>query len=121
MFSVEPVWQLLSQHLDACALRQAVYSANIANVDVPDYQPLEVDFESRLQAAQGLLESGAADEPGMLDSIRPSVVPAADGPIELDQQLALMTKNALQYQSLLGAFERSIGLLRMAVLEGKEG
>jgi flagellar basal-body rod protein FlgB len=121
MFSAEPVWQLLGQHLDACALRQAVYSANIANANVPDYQPLEVDFESQLQAAKGLFESGAAEETGMLQSIHPTVVPATDGPIELDQQLALMTKNALQYQSLLGAFERSIGLLRLAVLEGKEG
>jgi flagellar basal-body rod protein FlgB len=120
MFSAEPVWQLLSQHLDACALRQAVYSANIANADVPDYQPLEVDFESQLQAARGLIESGAADETGMLQSIRPTVVPM-DGPVELDQQLALMSKNALQYQSLLGAFERSIGLLHLAVMEGKEG
>jgi flagellar basal-body rod protein FlgB len=121
MFSVEPVWQLLSQRLDACARRQAVYSANIANADVPGYEPLEVDFESQLQSVSGLLDPQSPGASELLQSLHPTVVPAAQGPVELDQQLALMSKNALQYQSLLGAFERSVGLLRLAVLEGKEG
>jgi flagellar basal body rod protein FlgB len=114
MFSIEPVWNLLSQHLDACALRQAVYSANIANADVAGYQPLEVDFESQLRAAASLPDD-------LTTAIRPTIVPAAQGTVELDQQLALMSMNGLHYQSLLGAFERSVGLLRLAVLEGKEG
>ncbi len=121
MFSVEPVWQLLSQRLDACALRQAVYSANIANANVPDYVPLEVDFESQLQSVSGLLQGEAPGESDVIESLHPSVVASSQDTVELDQQLALMSKNALQYQSLLGAFERSMGLLRMAVQEGKEG
>lgn len=121
MFSVEPVWQLLSQRLDACALRQAVYSANIANVDVPGYEPLEVSFESQLQSAKSLFEASPAGQADLLESLRPTVVASTQGTVELDQQLAMMSKNALQYQTLLGAFERSVGLLRLAVQEGKEG
>jgi len=122
MFSVEPVWQLLSQRLDACALRQGVYSANIANANVPGYVPLEVDFESQLQSVSGLLNGESpAGELDVIESLHPTVVASSQGTVELDEQLALMSKNALQYQSLLGAFERSTGLLRMAIQEGKEG
>jgi flagellar basal-body rod protein FlgB len=121
MFSVEPVWELLSRHLDACALRQAVYSANLANASVPGYQPLEVNFESQLAAASHLRELPTAEQNEVLQSLHPQIVPAAAGPLEPDQQLALMSKNAVQYESLLGAFERSVGLLRLAVMEGKEG
>lgn len=121
MFSVEPVWELLSRHLDACALRQGVYSANLANASVPGYQPLEVSFESQLAAARDLRELPAAAQNDLLETLQPQIVPAATGPLEPDQQLALMSKNALQYESLLGAFERSVGLLRLAVMEGKEG
>jgi flagellar basal-body rod protein FlgB len=121
MFSVEPIWDLLSRHLDACALRQAVYSTNIANAAVPGYQPLEVDFESQLQAASGLMNTISGGEAEVLGTLRPTIVPGAQASVELDQQLALMSKNALQYESLLKAFERSMSVLRLAVLEGKEG
>jgi flagellar basal-body rod protein FlgB len=121
MFSVEPVWQLLSQRLDACALRQAVYSANIANADVPGYEPLEVNFESQLQSVDNLFDASPAGQAELLESLRPTVVASTQDTVELDQQLAMMSKNALQYQALLGAFQHSVGLLRLAVLEGKEG
>jgi flagellar basal-body rod protein FlgB len=121
MFSVEPVWQLLSQRLDACALRQAVYSANIANADVPGYEPLEVNFESQLQSMNNLFATSEAGQADLLQSLQPTVVASTQETVELDQQLAMMSKNALQYQALLGAFQHSVGLLRLAVLEGKEG
>jgi flagellar basal-body rod protein FlgB len=122
MFSIDPTLELLGRTLDACAMRQAVYTANIANTDTPGYRPLEVSFESELQQA-AQITSGAewADQTRMLTTIQPVVVPAAMDTVHLDQQLALMTKNALHYEQLLGAFHQSMSLLRMAVLEGREG
>jgi flagellar basal-body rod protein FlgB len=122
MFSIDPTLELLGRTLDACALRQAVYSANIANADTPGYQPLEVSFESELQKAAQVTSGGEwADQAQILNTIEPAVVPAAMDTVHLDQQLALMAKNALHYEQLLGAFQRSMSLLRMAVLEGREG
>ena len=122
MFSIDPTLELLSRTLDACALRQAVYSANIANADTPGYQPLEVSFEAELQKA-AQVTSGVewADQTQLLKTIEPAVVPAAMDTVHLDQQMALMAKNALHYEQLLGAFQHSMSLLRMAVLEGREG
>jgi flagellar basal-body rod protein FlgB len=122
MFSIDPTLELLSRGLDACTLRQAVYAANIANADTPGYQPLEVDFESDLQnAAQ--LTAGApwAQQTEFLRTIEPRIVQSTADTVQLDQQVGLMAKNAIHYQQLLGAFERSISLLRLATLEGREG
>ena len=122
MFSIDPTLELLSRGLDACTLRQAVYAANIANTDTPGYQPLEVNFETELRnAAQ--LTSGASweQQTEFLRTIEPTVVPSTADSVQLDQQMGLMAKNALHYQQLLGAFERSLGLLRLAALEGREG
>jgi flagellar basal-body rod protein FlgB len=122
MFSIDPTLELLSRGLDACSLRQAVYAANIANADTAGYQPLEVDFESALQNAAQLTNGASwTQETEFLRTIQPQVVPATADTVQLDQQLALMAKNAIHYQQLLGAFERSLGLLRLAALEGREG
>jgi flagellar basal-body rod protein FlgB len=122
MFSVDPILDLISRRLDACALRQGVYAANIANANTPGYHPLEVDFETQLdRSSSSMAGAPFAQRAAMMQMIEPRVVPAAADSVELDQQMALMTKNALQYQSLIGGFERSIGLLRLAVLEGREG
>jgi flagellar basal-body rod protein FlgB len=122
MFSIDPTLELLGRGLDACALRQAVYAANIANADTAGYQPLEVSFETELQnAAQ--LTAGASwpEQAQFLQTIEPTLVPSTLETVHLDQQLGLMAKNALRYQQLLGAFQRSMGLLRLATLEGREG
>lgn len=120
MFSIDPTLELISRGLDACTLRQGVYAANVANADTPGYRPLEVQFESSLQAAAQELQGVPADEQGaILDSVQPTVVPAAATTVELDQQLALMDENAIRYDTLVGAYERSMSLLRLAILEGK--
>jgi flagellar basal-body rod protein FlgB len=122
MFSIDPTLALISRGLDACSLRQAVYASNVANVNTPGYQPLEVQFESALRsAADSMSAIPVAEQSGILDTIQPSVVPAATGSVELDQQVALMAQNAFRYETLVNAFERSMGLLRLAISEGKNG
>jgi flagellar basal-body rod protein FlgB len=121
MFSVDPVLDLLSHRLDACALRQAVYAANIANANTPGYHPLEVSFENELaDAAQFSKGAPFSAQAALLQMTQPRVVAASADSVELDQQMVLMTKNAVQYQTLLNAFEKSMSLLRLAALEGRE-
>jgi flagellar basal body rod protein FlgB len=47
------------------------------------------------------------------------VVPT-DTTVKLDEEMAAMAKNALQYQTLVGAYERMVGLMRLAIREGRE-
>jgi flagellar basal-body rod protein FlgB len=107
----------LSRALDVASLRQAVHSANIANASVQGYRRLEVSFDSELIQAQALLRSSPDRPP--VDLPEPRVVLAADPSVHLDQEMALMAKDALRYQALLGALNRTVSLMQLAVREGR--
>ena len=91
-----PVFDVLSKALDVASLKQAVHTANIANAGVPNYHRLEVSFDAQVQRA-------------------------SDETVRLDKEMALMAKDAARYQTLLSAFDRTVGLLQMAIKEGREG
>jgi len=109
-----PVFGVLSQALDVAALKQAVHTANIANAGVPNYHRLEVSFDAQVQRAA---EAEDDSEP----SSGARVVRSADDTVRLDKEMALMAKDAVRYQTLLSAFDRTVGLLQMAIKEGREG
>jgi flagellar basal-body rod protein FlgB len=115
MFEVSPVLELLSRALDNAALRQAVHTTNIANADTPGFHRLGVTFDTQLRAAADAPTEAAAE----WTSTRPRTVATGDT-VRLDQEMALMAKDALRYQALLGAVDRTFGLLSVAIHEGKE-
>jgi flagellar basal body rod protein FlgB len=102
-----PTLQLRARAIDVTALRQGVYASNIANAGVADYRRMEVALEQGPAATQAGLD------------VAPSIV-ATDSAVKLDEEMARMAQNALRYQVLLGAFERSMSTLRLAVREGRE-
>ncbi len=120
MFETASTSEVLARAIDLCALRQAVYSANIANVNVDGYRRLEVQFDAQasqaaMTASQSLFNRGAVSN----SASQSGVVVATNSTVKLDEEMAAMAKNALRYQSLLGAYEQSMGLLKMAVHEGR--
>jgi flagellar basal-body rod protein FlgB len=117
VFEAAPIFSLLARALDNAALRQAVHTTNIANAGSDGFQRLEVTFDAQLQAFSNT-ESAAGDESSWLTS-QPRVVTTGDT-VRLDQEMALMAKDAVRYQALLGAFDRTTALLRLAIREGKE-
>lgn len=102
-----PTLELLARAIDAAALKQGVYAANIANAGVADYRRMEVAVEQAAAPAQGGFD------------VAPSII-TTDSAVKLDEEMARMAQNTLRYQILLGAFERSIGTLRLAVREGRD-
>lgn len=117
MLTTTPTFEVLSDALDRSALRQAVYSANIANAGVEGYQRMEVAFDAEVERAT--LEM--ANMSGTSFRAEPSTsVVSTNQTVKLDEEMALLARNALQYQTLLGALERELGLLRMAIKEGRE-
>jgi flagellar basal-body rod protein FlgB len=114
----QPIFSLLSRALDVASLKQAVHSANIANAGVEGYKRLEVSFDTQLSLARELL--GSATDRASMDLPEARVVQAADPTVHLDQEMALMAKDALRYQALLGAVDRTSGLLELAIKEGRE-
>lgn len=64
----------VEKSLDASALRSRAIAANLANVDTPGYQRIEVAFEAALkQALDKTAPQGAADRPGHLPLGRPDL------------------------------------------------
>jgi flagellar basal-body rod protein FlgB len=83
---IDPTMTILSQALDGLTSQQSVISANLANIDTPNYQPQAVDFQTALQNE---LDS-MGDSPG--DALPPSAGPSAD--------VAMKTNDARQYSTL---------------------
>jgi flagellar basal body rod protein FlgB len=115
MLGTEPVFAELSRALDLVELRHTVYASNIANISTDGYRRMEVIANDAAAAIGEASEFAPASMPVG------QVVASADTTVHLDQEMAKMAKNALSFQSLIGAFERMSGLLRMAIHEGREG
>jgi flagellar basal-body rod protein FlgB len=113
---------LLGLAIDAAVMRQQALAQNIANVNTPGYRRLSVNFEQRVAAlADGA--AGAAPRAADLASLRPYVEVAGpgakDGGVELDTEVAAMAENTLRHQVLLKALSKHLGLIAIAVNEGK--
>src|SRR5262245_15107361 len=121
MLNADPVLAVLSRALDAAALRQTVHATNIANVDTEGYLHLEVvdpAEQQRLNAAGPALD---AEQALQWSQAEPVVVESAESKVRLDTEMAQMAENAVRYQALLGAIERTLGTLRAAARDGREG
>ena len=116
MFEAAPIFSLLSHALDNAALRQAVHTTNIANAGVDGFHRLDLVFDTQLRALASSADEGAR-EPSWVGT-QPRIVATNDA-VRLDQEMALMAKDSVRYQALLGAFDRTTGLLRLAIHEGK--
>jgi flagellar basal-body rod protein FlgB len=122
-----PTLQLLAHATELSAMRQSVYAANIANAGVEGYRRLEVAFDRELERfALAIADSGnaratsvSAPASGWLSPPTARVV-QTDEAVQFDQEMALMAQNALRFQTLIGAFEGTMRLMRSAIHEGRE-
>jgi len=121
MLNADPVLALLSRALDAAALRQSVHATNVANVDTEGYRRLEVVYSAEMQRLQAGEKAVDINEALGWAQMEPEVVESADTAVRLDQEMAHMAENAVRYQALLGAIERTLGTLRYAARDGREG
>jgi flagellar basal-body rod protein FlgB len=115
MLGTEPIFAELSRALDLVVLRHSVHASNIANASTEGYQRMEVVANDAASAITA--DSGAAG----LEIPVGQVVPSANATVRLDQEMAQMAQNAIRFQTLIGAFERTSGLLKLAIHEGRGG
>ena len=94
-------FDLLSKALEVASLRQRLIAQNIANVNTPQYQRLDIPFEEAFtrQLAKH------ADQAAL--AVAPRVMEAGGGPeradgnnVDIDMELGRLTKNTL----LMGAY-----------------
>jgi flagellar basal-body rod protein FlgB len=112
MLSIDPILQLLAKAVDASALRHSVHVTNVANVNTEGFGRFEVVVDS-------LPSDGAATGDG-LAAPEARVVQVPGEAVRLDEEMAAMAQNAVRYQTLLSAIEKTLGALRYAAREGRE-
>src|SRR4051794_35621848 len=107
----------LERGLQGASLRQQVLSNNLANANTAGFKRSDVDFHSSLSAA---LESG--DESSALAGMSFSPVAdtqstmRADGNnVDFDQEMANLTENALDYETLLSIHRARVEMLKAAM------
>ncbi|MGC3963591.1 MAG: hypothetical protein QM803_09770 [Rhodocyclaceae bacterium] len=123
--SIEQVTIALARMaLDAGQMRQTAIASNIANVNNPSYVPLSVSFEDQLDAARRTLQAGGPIQGASLDGVRAQWLSVPGGNegqgVQLDSELAAMSANSLQFQTLIRGVAKHYALLQIAFTEGKK-
>ena len=122
----DPTIDILSKSLDLHLVRHAVISNNIANVETPYFKARRVDFEAELQKAVDASITGG--EPVLrreIASVQPSVSEDAESElgqdlntVDMDREMAALTKNDVKYSAATQAVAQKFGLLKYAITEG---
>lgn len=110
----------LEAALRGAAAKQRALASNIANVNTPGYQRVDVDFTGALQRAV------AADDREALKSFRPTATRDAaaalrqDGnTVDLDTEAAEQAANGLHYESIVAVMRARIGIVKSALGTGQ--
>jgi flagellar basal-body rod protein FlgB len=113
-------YQMALKLLDAAALRQEAIAANIANADTPGYRRLDVapDFAEQLKArvTSGELSRTADSlQPRLAEDVHARTVRPDGNTVEIEHELLVMNRNAVEYQYLTEIVSRNIKQLKLAI------
>jgi len=120
---------VLEQAVNFGQARHNVLAGNIANVDTPGYRARDLSVSIFQEQLKGALEARRMDSTGGSDPItgedNPLYMPDAfqtilrhdDGKVTLEQQVAELTKNQMQYNTALAIMTQQFRLLEAAISE----
>jgi flagellar basal-body rod protein FlgB len=113
MRSPIPQFDLLERLVRATEIRQRVIGHNLANVNVPNYQRLDVEFEAQLaQELSGRSYTHA--QPQVVKT--PGLATRADGNnVDVDMEIGQMNKNAMLQQTWLQLLGNQLEQMRLAI------
>ena len=122
----DQTFDVLSKSLDMHLLRHEVITDNIANAETPHFKARRVDFEAELQKAVDANDMGVGNASGIA-SIQPRVYEDEQSElgqdlntVDMDREMAAMTKNEIQYTAAKEAVAKKFALLRYAISEGSD-
>lgn len=131
----EPHLNLTAKVLDLQLQRQNVVSSNIANVKTPGYRPQELSFEQELQDRLALDRRGQMHrthemhmpstfnaqsfDGDLREKFKPRVIHGEDR-VNLDQEMAKLAKNQLQYTALTQVIKGNFDGIRTIIQEGQK-
>jgi flagellar basal-body rod protein FlgB len=125
-----PLFGLLKGKLGYVNQRQKVLAENVANADTPGYSPRDLkgfSFEAALKNASAagggltrtnvmhLEGNGARQGPWKAQATPDSETRLDGNQVVLEEQMMKMTESRLEFETAVGLYQQSMGLIRMAV------
>jgi flagellar basal-body rod protein FlgB len=107
----------LERAMSGSALRQQVIANNIANANTPNFKASDVDFHTALeQAFAGQPTVDQIDSTNFSVQTDSASTGRMDGNnVDIDQQMANLSENTLDYQSLESVMASRISILKTAI------
>ena len=107
----------LERAIGGASQRHAALAANLANVNTPGYQRVDVDFHSALRSALGDDDAhGAVERTGFSAQRDAAAVSRADGNgVDADAESAKIAANALEQQAAVQVAHTRIAILKSAM------
>ena len=99
----------LENLLTLTSKRQQVLAANVANLDTPGYRAKDISFAQELD--------GNLDATARVVEVETKEKPNGNN-VDLDRELTEITKNGLQYITLIQYLNQRIKTLRASITEG---
>lgn len=137
-----PLLAMLKGRLGYLSDRQRVIAENVANSDTPGYKARDLkafSFEAHVQAASGSASASgagsvAATPAGVMAVTQPGHMQPKDAPmgvkpvkaldsevtldgngVVLEDEMVKLTQARMDYDAAIGFYQKSIGLLKMAI------
>jgi flagellar basal-body rod protein FlgB len=106
----------LERAIGGAAQRHAALAANLANVNTPGYQRVDVDFHGALRAALENGDRAAVGGTTFSAERDATAVARADGNgVDADAESAKLAANALEQQAAVQVAHARIGILKSAM------
>jgi flagellar basal-body rod protein FlgB len=121
-----PVFPAVEDLLTWTSKRQQALGANLANMDTPGYHATDYSFDQQLATIDLATTSSMHIAPQ--DSSSPARIYEEDtkskpngNNVDLEREMSEITKNGLQYITLVQYLNQKIKTLRSAISEGGKG
>ena len=120
--SEDRMFPILEEFLSRTSKRQQALSSNIANMDTPGYRAKDYDFQSELHKLEMTRTSEKHINIKDTSSARVIEVGTPLKPngntVDIEHELTEITKNGLEYLTLVQYLNQKIRTLRTAITEG---
>src|SRR5437867_11445972 len=106
------MFPVLENLLTLTSKRQQILAGNVANIDTPGYRAKDISFAAELD--------GSLDLSAKVIDVETKDKPNGNN-VDLDRELTEITKNGLQYVTLVQYLNQRIKTLRAAISEAGKG
>ena len=122
--SEDRMFPVLEDLLTRASKRQQALSSNIANLDTPGYRAKDYSFQEDLKSSLALNRTAGQHINPVQESATARVIEVGTtekpngNSVDIERELTEMTKNGLQYITLVQYLTQKVRTLRTAITEG---